>query len=181
MFKIYYFSEHSYPVDSGAWFWTTWAISVQRQFRRHIQFVRCLLLPHMQSGVHCQWQVTWCSVGTVSHPCQSKLLLWIPRQCVHPCILVKLGVMPVWVSELSFVALPSACGSSTVESPGAKETDDRCLLWPHSTAAGLHSAHVTGWVSCSFSAAAGDTARLSITRRAIYPCRAGCCWWWKRI
>lgn len=181
MFKINYFSELSYPVDSGAWFWTSWAISVQRQFRRNIPFTRRLLLPHVQSGAHCQWQVTWCPVGTVPHPWQSELLLWVAQQRVHCHILVKLGVVHMWVSQLSFAALPSACKASSVESAGEMETDDRCLLWPHSTAAGLRPARVTACVSCSFPAAAGDTARLSSTRRAIYPHRAGCCWGWKRI
>lgn len=132
MLKINYFSERSYPVDSGAWFWTTWAISVQRQFRRNIQFTRCLLLPHMQSSVHWQWQVTWCPVGTVPHPWQSELLLWVPQQRVHCLILVKLGQVYMWVSELYSAALPSACRASTVESAGEMETGDKCLLWLHS-------------------------------------------------
>lgn len=150
MLKIHYFSESSHAVDSDAWFWTTWAISVQTQFRRNIQFIRCLLLPHMQSSVHCQWQVAWCPVGTVPHPWQSELFLWVPQLHVHYHILVKLGVVHIWVSELSFAALPSVCRASTVESAGEMETDDRCLLRLHSKAAGLCSASVTAYVSCSF-------------------------------
>lgn len=65
-----------------------------------------------------------------SHSIGSELLLWGTQRRVHRCILVQLGVVRtccrLWVSELSFVALPSASGASTGESPGKMEANAFC-------------------------------------------------------